>query len=99
MFDKHWEEEVHSKRGWMTNPNERMVSWVQNNFCSAPSKLRKDIKILDVGCGQGASTFWLAAQGFSVAALDGSVSAINKIKDVLKRMEFPWEVVVADMNN
>ncbi len=37
-------------------------------------------KTLDMGCGTGTESIWLAQQGFDVTALDGSPIAIEKAK-------------------
>lgn len=47
--------------------------------------LKKDAKILDVGCGDGRNSLYLAGLGFRVDAFDISVNAINKIDYLKKR--------------
>ena len=74
-------ENIHSEREWGRYPGEPVIRFVARNFYS---KNRKDVKILDFGCGQGAHTWYLAREGFDTYAFDGSPSAVNKTNDRLK---------------
>lgn len=72
-------EQVHSTRDWFSVPQEQLVMWVGGQYGGALPEQRKKIKILDIGCGQGPSTLYIAAQGFHVVAVDGSISALTKL--------------------
>ena|SRR5258706_1427039 len=76
MLSPEWEE-VHRTRPWQSLPQEQMVIWLLAQF---PGEDRSKIKILDLGCGQGPSTIYLAQYGFHIVALDGSPSALKKLK-------------------
>lgn len=41
--------------------------------------------VLDIGCGQGKETIYLANKGFDVVALDSSSVAIDQIKEIIKK--------------
>jgi SAM-dependent methyltransferase len=43
---------------------------------------RSDIRVLDLGCGTGANTWFLCREGFDVFAFDGSFTAVRKAKDL-----------------
>lgn len=43
-------------------------------------KANKDIHILEVGCGTGSNLWFAAREGFNVAGVDGSPSAINTLR-------------------
>jgi len=45
----------------------------------------KDINILDVGCGLGRNSIWLAQEGYKVTAIDLSSIAINYLKRQINR--------------
>lgn len=75
-FDNIWEE-VHNGREWGKYPSEDIIRFIARNYYK---KDRKNIKILDIGCGQGANTWYLANEKFNVYGFDGSESAIIKAK-------------------
>ena len=75
-FDKAWEK-VHREREWGKYPSEDIIRFVARNYYR---ENRTEIKILDIGCGQGANTWYLAKEGFQTYGFYGSESAINKAK-------------------
>lgn len=80
-FSKEWEE-IHRNQEWGKYPSEQLVRFIARNFYN---KDRKNIKILDFGCGAGANTWFLAREGFDVYAFDGSESAVNRAKEYLNK--------------
>jgi len=80
-WDPIWEK-IFSNRPWGKYPPEELVRFVANNFYNVPN--RTAVKILDLGCGPGACSWYLAREGFSVFGIDGSPTAIHKAK---KRLE------------
>lgn len=58
-----------SERIWSGKPNQRLVQEVAN---LPPGKA------LDLGCGEGADSVWLAEQGWSVVAVDVSATALQR---------------------
>lgn len=74
-FDPCWEEKYslgHEQR----YPWDSVVSFV---FRNAPKdRPRHEVKILEVGCGTGSNLWFAAREGFSVAGVDASASAITK---------------------
>jgi len=66
-----------------------------SSFGSEPSKeLRKLIlmkfgkgRALDLGCGDGRNTLYLALQGYNVTAVDSSSSAIDKLKGKIGKIK------------
>lgn len=79
-FCEVWEE-IHAKNEWGKYPSESVVRFVARNYYK---KDREKIRILDFGCGGGATTWFLAREGFDVYAFDGSKSAIEKAKMYLR---------------
>ena len=79
------------------NPNLRdFDNWYINhpNYYSQPSDglidcIQKFVispcKTLDVGCGQGRNSVWLASKGFEVIAIDTSESAIELLREIAKQ--------------
>lgn len=80
-FSKEWEE-IHRNQEWGKYPSEQLVRFIARNFYNND---RKNIKILDFGCGAGANTWFLAREGFDVYAFDGSESAVNRAKEYLNK--------------
>lgn len=71
-FDAAWETE-HARRAWGAYPCEHLVRFVSRNAWP-----RNDLQFLDLGCGAGAQSIFLAKHG-RVVAVDGSQSAIDRI--------------------
>jgi len=67
-------ERIHASRSWARYPPEELVRFIARNFSSGASK-KGDA--LELGCGQGANLWFLAREGFAVAGIDGSASAIR----------------------
>ena len=81
-----------------------VIRFVARNFYKAPN--RSDVKLLDVGCGAGANTWFMVREGFTVCGIDGSKTAIKKASAYLKedlneqrldRTEGGWNLIVGDM--
>lgn len=72
-FDPIWEEKYsqgHSQR----YPWDTVVSFVFRHY--PRHKQRLEVKILEVGCGTGSNLWFAAREGFQVAGIDASKSAI-----------------------
>lgn len=72
-FDPKWEE-VHKARTWGRFPSEHLIRFVFRNF----KKPFKNYSALDIGCGAGAQTRFLADEGFATIGVDGSPAAIAR---------------------
>ncbi|AKT52867.1 class I SAM-dependent methyltransferase [Arsenicicoccus sp. oral taxon 190] len=64
-----WDERYSGEQVWSGNPNEALVTEARD---LAPGRA------LDVGCGEGADSVWLAGQGWDVTALDISTKAVER---------------------
>ena len=94
-FDKTWEQ-IHKKSTWGKYPSEDVIRFMARNYYS---KNRSEIKVLDIGCGGGANTWYLATERFNTYAFDGSSSAVEKTKDLIKVMGVSANVIVCDAAN
>ena len=72
-------EDIFQNNEWGKYPSLAVVRFVARNFYKVPN--RKDIRILELGCGTGANLWYCAREGFSVIGLDGSKTAINRMID------------------
>jgi SAM-dependent methyltransferase len=92
-FDLIWENKYSS--GHIERyPWDVVVSFIFNNY--PKNKLRSQIHILEVGCGTGSNLWFAAREGFSVAGIDGSVSAISKAHALLGKDGLSGDLRVGD---
>lgn len=80
-------ERTYSQRGLNAQrryPNEELCRYIGMKFFSTvPHEERKKTKILEIGCGSGANLWMLAKEGFTVAGLDFSPTALALAQDVV----------------
>jgi len=95
-WDQTWEY-IFKTQDWGKYPSEDLIRFVARNFYESPS--RKEINILEVGCGTGANLWFIAREGFSVYGIDGSETAIEKAKARLNDEVKGWngELIVGDI--
>lgn len=72
-WDPAWER-VFREQEWGKYPQEHVIRFVARHFRREPHK--PPARLLDLGCGPGACTWFMAREGFEVAAIDGSATAI-----------------------
>jgi tellurite methyltransferase len=60
-------------------------------------KMPKNSIVLDIGCGDGRNTLFLAQKGFKVDAFDISENGINKLKSLAKREKVTINAWVQDI--
>lgn len=58
--------------------------------------LPKGARVLDVGCGPGRDSIWLAELGYSVVAVDPSPAAIQQLRQNAKERNLSIESIVSD---
>lgn len=75
-----WENR-HADRHWGCYPNECLIRAVMGAFKRHSD--RASVRILEIGCGAGANLWFLGAEGFTIAGLDISRSAIQNAKKLL----------------
>jgi len=95
-FDENWEK-AHAARQWGKYPNEMLVKFIMGHYKNTP--VRKDIKILEIGCGAGANLAFAAKEGFDSYAFDGSPSAIENTKRFLNAENLKATLAVEDAAN
>jgi len=96
-FNKDWEKNIYSK-GKQLNlyPYDILVSIVVRKFFDIPYEKRKKIKVLDLGCGAGNNSKFLAENGFDVYGIDGSASAVKTSKERFKRWNLKGNFIRGD---
>jgi len=73
-WDPVWEA-IFAGRTWGRYPPEHVIRFVARTFADSPD--RRSVPLLDVGCGPGACSWFMAREGFAVSAIDGSPTAIE----------------------
>jgi SAM-dependent methyltransferase len=74
-FDPVWENSVYGQGRHLNRyPFDIVVSFVHRNY--PRTKPRAQVRILEVGCGAGNNLWFAAREGFQVAGIDGSATAI-----------------------
>jgi len=81
-------EKIHREKEWGKYPNEELIRFVGRNFFKYEINKRKNIKILELGVGQGANVWFLLREGFDVYGIDISPTAIEKMKNRLNNEGF-----------
>lgn len=90
--DPVWEAQVYGKNTFVRCPYDQVTTFVFRNL---PPKPRRDIRILEVGCGPGNNLWFLNQEGFACSGFDASPTAIEYAKVrcgrgvELKVAEFP----------
>lgn len=74
-FDPVWEEIYNQGYSLNRYSWDNVVSFVYRYY--PRHKPRNEIRILEVGCGSGSNLWFAAREGFQVAGIDGSTSAIT----------------------
>ena len=99
-FNQVWENKIYSK-GRQTNnyPYDLVVSLIAKNFFSIPINKRKKIKMLDLGCGTGNHSRFLAENGFDVYGIDGSGTAIRLCRKKFKSAGLRGNFIQGDFFN
>jgi ubiquinone/menaquinone biosynthesis C-methylase UbiE len=92
-FDPIWEEKYQGGHQ-QKYPWDMVVSFVYR-YAPKNSKPSK-IKILEVGCGTGSNLWFAAREGFRVAGIDASQSAIEHVKDRFDREDLDGDLRVGD---
>jgi SAM-dependent methyltransferase len=87
-------DEVFQKHAWGRYPPEEVVRFIARNFYKAPN--RKDVRILEVGCGPASNLWMIAREGFSVFGVDGSAVAIQNGKNRLTEEQVTGELKQGD---
>jgi SAM-dependent methyltransferase len=70
------------------------VRFIARNFYG---KKRGTVRMLEVGCGPGANTWYLAREGFDVYGIDGSKTAIQEAKARIEGEELKANLCTGDV--
>lgn len=77
-------------------PNEKVVQFIFRNF---PSENRQNIRILDLGCGSGVNTHFLASEGFDTTARDISSLGISNTISRCSEIDSPVDIAIGSVDD
>ena len=82
IYDQNWKDIYESGKMLNKYPFDILVSFAFRQFAGIKDKSK--IKVLDIGCGAGNNSWFLAKEGFDITAIDFSEEAINFAKNRFK---------------
>ncbi|HVV80396.1 MAG TPA: class I SAM-dependent methyltransferase [Pseudolabrys sp.] len=77
----HWEK-IFASRAWGKYPPEDLIRFVARTFPDLAK--RRHMQALEIGCGTGANLWYLAREGFAIAGIDGSKTAIGAASERIR---------------
>lgn len=78
-------------------PNEELCRFMGRNYFHINRSQRKNIKILEAGCGTGGNLCMLADEGFNTYGIDFSSESIKVLKKILLKKKLKANLFVGNM--
>jgi len=75
VFDQQYQD--HGMRAQRSYPNESLIQFVASNYFKNSLADRKNIRVLELGCGSGANLWMLSKEGFDTYGIDSSQAGIE----------------------
>ena len=95
MWNRGWDN-IFKKNKWGKYPDMSVIRFIANRY---KNKVKKKLKILEVGCGTGANLSFFIEEGFNTYGIDGSRIAIKLAKKKLKKEKKKSKLFVGDIQN
>jgi SAM-dependent methyltransferase len=83
----HYWESIFSSRAWGAYPPEELIRFVARNYGQVVD--RASVRVLEIGCGPGPNIWYLVREGYRVAGIDGSTTAIEQARHRLSTEGLP----------
>src|ERR1700746_446963 len=80
-------------------PNEELMRFMGRTLLSLPQQKRKEIRVLEAGCGSGGNLWGIAREGFDNYGIGLSAEGINLCHQMLKAWECDGALQVGDMTD
>lgn len=93
-FGEYWED-IFASRPWGAYPPEELVRFIARTFKHVLNKA--EMHVLEIGCGPGPNIWYLVREGFTVAGIDGSPTAIHQTKERLMADGLQYEKPRVDL--
>jgi ubiquinone/menaquinone biosynthesis C-methylase UbiE len=97
---KTWNESAYASKGLAAQrryPNEEFLRFMGRRFFGVPDALKREIKILEAGCGSGANLWMIAREGFDAYGIDFAPGAIALCRAMLANWGTTATVEIGDM--
>lgn len=88
-------ERLFATRPWGAYPPEELVRFIARRFGATVDKSK--MRVLEVGCGPGPNIWYLVREGFTVAGIDASPTAIRQAGERLVAEGLPHETPRVDL--
>src|SRR5258706_4695826 len=82
-------DDLHRQVQWGTCPEPAVARWAMRRWGGRDKDAKGSVHLLEVGCGVGAMSFWLANNGFLVDAIDASAEAIQRAEHLYSNAYTP----------
>lgn len=95
-----WYENAYNKEGFKSQrlyPNEELLRFMGRNFFNVPLDERKNIKILEVGCGSCSNLWMVAKENFNAYGMDLSEKSLELGRLMLKKWDVQAHLATGDM--
>ena len=91
----YWENLFTTRQGWGAYPPEELVRFMARNFTDVESRGR--VRVLEIGCGPGPNLWYLAREGYRVAGIDFSSTALEMARARLEAELLPTDTDRLDL--
>lgn len=81
-------EAIHAKRDWGREPSEGLILFYHRYLYLTE---KHSLRVLEIGCGIGANLWYLEREGCKVVGIDGSPSALAKVRQTAEHYNGKWE--------
>jgi SAM-dependent methyltransferase len=92
--ENYWETLFATLGGWGAYPPEELVRFMARNFAA---RERDGLRVLEIGCGPGPNLWYLAREGFLVAGIDCSSTALRMARQRLEAESLPTDAEHLDL--
>ena len=83
VFEKQYIEDGFSSQ--RKYPNESLLAFIGSNYFKLSLEQRKEIRILEIGCGSGANLWMVSKEGFDAYGIDHAPTGISLCNKMLEK--------------
>lgn len=93
-----FDQEASTYDNWYNTPLGSFVDRLEKELIAKSAQPQAGEKALDLGCGTGIFTIWLAKQGLDVTGIDLSSEMLAKAREKAQRQDLAIHWIQADIN-